>query len=120
VPAKAIASSRIAGIIAIAITGSARPVLTSSRCRSRSSAVALSSDRSVSVASGAGTCAVYPAACTWPTSCSGETDCGYRTFAFSVAKLTVAVTPSILPSRFSMRAAQDAQVIPLISSSIER
>jgi hypothetical protein len=41
----------------------------------------------------------------------------YSTWAFSVAKLTVAVTPSILLSFFSIRAAQDAHVIPPICSS---
>src|SRR5690349_13598282 len=39
------------------------------------------------------------------------------TLAFSVAKFTVAVTPSIRLSFFSTRAAQEAQVIPPMSSS---
>jgi len=42
---------------------------------------------------------------------------GYETFAFSVAKLTVAVTPSRRLSFFSMRAAHEAQVIPPMESS---
>ena len=40
------------------------------------------------------------------------------TRAFSVAKLTVAATPSIRFSFFSIRAAQEAQVIPPMDSSI--
>ena len=42
---------------------------------------------------------------------------GKLTAAFSVAKLTVAVTPSSLFSFFSTRAAHEAQVIPPIDSS---
>jgi hypothetical protein len=42
------------------------------------------------------------------------------TFAFSVAKLTVALTPSIRLSFFSIRTAHDAQVIPPIDSSMPR
>ena len=38
--------------------------------------------------------------------------------AFSVAKLTVAATPSIRFSFFSIRAAHEAQVIPPMASSI--
>ena len=40
--------------------------------------------------------------------------------AFSVAKLTVALTPSSRLSFFSIRAAHDAQVIPPIASSTAR
>src|ERR687887_518554 len=53
---------------------------------------------------------------TVPTICSTVRDGGSTTCAFSVAKLTVAVTPSSLFNFFSMRAAQDAQVIPSSSS----
>ena len=45
---------------------------------------------------------------------------GAVTQAFSVAKLTVAVTPSSLFSFFSTRAAHEAQVIPPIDNSTER
>src|SRR3954453_20738413 len=49
---------------------------------------------------------------------AGVTPSAKLTFAFSVAKLTVAVTPSSRLSFFSTRAAQDAQVMPPISSSV--
>ncbi len=45
---------------------------------------------------------------------------GNVTRAFSVAKLTVAVTPSSLLSFFSIRAAQEAHVIPPTDSSTLR
>ena len=45
------------------------------------------------------------------------TSAGKDTCAVSVAKLTVALTPSSLFSFFSIRAAHDAQVIPPIASS---
>src|SRR5688500_5220984 len=41
----------------------------------------------------------------------------YKTLAFSVAKLTVAVTPSMRLSFFSTRAAHEAQVMPPMESS---
>ena len=43
---------------------------------------------------------------------------GKETRAASVAKLTVAVTPSSLFSFFSIRVAQDAQVIPPMTRSV--
>src|SRR3954447_12517487 len=49
---------------------------------------------------------------------AGVTPSAKLTFAFSVAKLTVAVTPSSRLSFFSMRAAQEAQVMPPITSSV--
>ena len=45
-------------------------------------------------------------------SCCTATSAGAVTMAASVAKLTVATTPSIVLSFFSTRAAHDAQVIP--------
>ena len=45
---------------------------------------------------------------------------GKLTRAVPVAKLTVALTPSSLPSFFSTRAAHEAQVIPPIASSTAR
>ena len=45
---------------------------------------------------------------------------GKLTRAVPVAKLTVALTPSSLPSFFSTLAAHEAQVIPLIASSTAR
>jgi hypothetical protein len=69
---------------------------------------------------GAGNAAVYPARSTTEIRSSELTVAGKLTEAFSVAKLTVAVTPSSLFSFFSIRAAHDAQVIPPIDSSTER
>ena len=40
-----------------------------------------------------------------------------RTVAFSVARLTTASTPSSRPSFFSIRAEQEAQVMPVIARS---
>ena len=45
-------------------------------------------------------------------SCCTATSAGAVTMAASVAKFTVAATPSIVLSFFSTRAAHDAQVIP--------
>ena len=63
-------------------------------------------------------CALYPASSTAPSSCSGATLAGsYSTAARSVAKFTVAVTPSTSLSPRSTRLAHDAQVMPSIGSS---
>ena len=66
------------------------------------------------------TVAPYPAFTTVPTRIESSTSsaCGdSSTRAFSVAKLTTAVTPGSLPSFFSTRATHEAQVIPEIASS---
>lgn len=60
---------------------------------------------------------MYPVFTTVATRSATCTPTGYETFAFSVAKLTVAVTPSMRLSFFSTRAAQEAQVIPPMVSS---
>ena len=61
--------------------------------------------------------AVYPVASTTRTRSASATDGGYDTRAVSVAKLTLALTPSSRLSRFSTRIAHEAQVIPPIARS---
>src|SRR5579862_7153116 len=53
-------------------------------------------------------------------SCCTGTAAGTVTLARSVAKFTVAVTPSTALSLFSTRAAHDAHVIPTIENSSSR
>jgi hypothetical protein len=107
-----------AGTIAMATTGTASAMVTSSRCRNAASAGSGSASASSATGSGgAGSAAVYPVASTVATRSSTVTPPPWRTRAFSVAKLTVAATPSMRLSRFSIRAAQEAHVIPPISSS---
>ena len=56
--------------------------------------------------------AVYPVASTTRTRSASATDGGYDTCAVSVARLTVARTPSMRLCFFSTRVAQEAHVIP--------
>ena len=58
------------------------------------------------------TAAVYPARATVAMSSSSLTSRVRTMWADSVARLTLAVTPSSLPSFFSTRATQEAQVMP--------
>ena len=58
------------------------------------------------------TAAVYPARATVAMSSSSVTSRVRTRWADSVARLTLAVTPSSLPSFFSTRATQEAQVMP--------
>ncbi len=114
-----------AGTIASTTTGTASASETSSRCRSarcspRASSDGVPSGSPASGSAGGGSAAVYPACSTVRTRSSGLTAAGKVTRAVSVAKLTVAVTPSSLLSFFSTRAAHDAHVIPPIDSSTLR
>ena len=112
--------------IASTTTGTVSASDTSSRCCSAAcSSPASSSDGAASGpaipgSAGGGSEAVYPACSTVRTRSSGLTAAGKLTRAVSVAKLTVAVTPSSLLSFFSTRAAHDAHVIPPIDSSTLR
>ena len=63
---------------------------------------------------------MYPACSTTEIRSPPLTAAGKLTRAVSVAKLTVAVTPSSLLSFFSILAAHEAQVIPPIASSVLR
>ena len=63
---------------------------------------------------------MYPACSTTEIRSPALTAAGKLTRAVSVAKLTVAVTPSSLLSFFSTRAAHEAHVIPPIASSAWR
>ena len=108
------------GAIASTTTGMASTSEISSR---RSSASASVSGRppSSSVDAGAeGSAAVYPACSTTEIRSPALTAAGKLTRAVSVAKLTVAVTPSSLLSFFSTLAAHEAHVIPPIASSARR
>ena len=109
------------GAIASTTTGTASASETSSRCRSAAVSSAAASSTALPGAAaaggGAGRAAVYPACVTTEIRSSGLTAAGKLTRAFSVAKFTVAVTPSSLFSFFSIRAAHEAQVIPPIDSS---
>ena len=114
-----------AGTIASTTTGTASASDTSSRCRSaacssRASSGGVASGPAIPGSAGGGSEAVYPACSTVRTRSSGLTAAGKLTRAVSVAKLTVAVTPSSLLSFFSTRAAHDAHVIPPIDSSTLR
>ena len=63
------------------------------------------------------TLAPYPVFCTSATMASTVTGALKRTCAFSVARLTVADwTPATLASLRSMRAEQEAHVMPVIAS----
>lgn len=113
-----------AGTMESRTTGRARAAETSSRWRSAASsgsrtvgAASSGAPRSGSGSGGGGSSAVYPVFTTVAMRSATRTSPAYETFAFSVAKFTVAVTPSIRFSFFSMRAAQEAQVIPPIVSS---
>ena len=66
---------------------------------------------------GCGAAAVYPVASIVAMRSSSATGSVRTTLACSVAKFTVAATPSILLSFFSIRAAQEAHVMPPIDSS---
>ena len=103
------------GTIASTTTGMASASETSSRHRSASASPAPSS--SPGLACEAGRTAEYPACSTTEIRSPVLTVAGKLTRAVSVAKLTVAVTPSSLLSFFSTRAAHEAHVIPPIASS---
>ena len=114
-----------AGTMASTTTGIARASDTSSRCRSVSASSAADAPAGApdpaSVASReAGRAAVYPACSTTEIRSPVRTEAGKDTRAVSVAKLTVAATPSSLFSFFSILAAHEAQVIPPIASSALR
>ena len=68
--------------------------------------------------SSAGPRARYPACLTAAIRSPASNVAGKLTVAVSVARLTVAVTPSSLVSCFSTRATHEAQVMPSIASSI--
>ena len=116
------------GTMASTTTGTASASEISSRCRS----TAVSSAASPAAAGpgpvpdgaaargGAGSAARYPACSMTEIRSSGLTPPGKLTRAFSVAKLTVAVTPASLLSFFSIRAAHEAHVIPATASSTLR
>ena len=97
-----------AGIIAIAITGTVSASEISNRCRSD----AVGSSCAAIVRLGCGQMRLIPGILDHRHQLFGCTSSGYSTRAFSVAKFTVAATPSILFSFFSIRAAHDAHVIP--------
>src|SRR4029453_1343759 len=73
-------------------------------------------------AGGAGSdgAAVYPVALIVAMRSSSATGSVRTTLAFSVARFTVAATPSILLSVFPTRAAQEAHVMPPIDNSTVR
>ncbi len=100
---------------AIASPRTAGQTPSTARAPARSSAADTSSRGSQDSSAGcstAGNDAVYPVASTAATNSSRVTVSGKAIEACSVAKLTVACTPSIRLSRFSIRAAHDAQVMP--------
>ena len=99
------------------ITGTLRAAVISRRRRSPSGSPA-SAAAPARGRGGSGTRAVYPVRSTVAIRSATPTPGPTATLAFSVAKLTVAATPSIRFSFFSIRAAQEAQVIPLMDSSI--
>ena len=107
------ASNWSEGTITSSTTGSESAVVTSRRKRSAAAGSASAASARASV----GSVAWYPACSTVATSSPGATSAGSNsTAAFSVAKLTVAWTPSSLFSFFSMRTAHEAQVMPSIAS----
>ena len=71
-------------------------------------------------ATGPARAAEYPARATVAMSSSSVTESGTVRWADSVARLTLASTPSILRSFFSTRATQDAQVMPPTARSTSR
>ena len=104
-----------AGTIDRATTGRvSRPMKTSP---SRTGRRASPSSSGVVAATRVGTRAPYPTASTWATRSSVVTPFRASMEAVSVTKLTVAATPSRPLRRFSMRAAQEAQVMPSTTRS---
>src|SRR5665647_3589466 len=114
-------SNWMVGIIAIARGGSVRTVVMISRRRSSAtgSGSAWSGCASSSACGGAGTAAVEPASTTALMSCSTVTGSVNVTLAVSIAKLTLAVTPSMRLSRFSIRSEHELRVIPPTTRSTE-
>ena len=104
-----------AGTIDSSITGRLSPAETSRRCRHGADSSGSGSAASAA-GRGRGSVAVYPVASTAAMSSSGVTSSGNSTVACSVARLTLARTPSMRLSRFSTRAAHEAQVIPPMCS----
>ena len=96
-----------AAIIDSATTGA----LSAAQTASRWSHPAAASSSAASALS-AGSVAAYPVASTAAIRSRGRTPSVYSTVAVSVAKLTLARTPSMRLRLFSTRAAQEAHVIP--------
>ncbi len=113
-----------AGTIANTTTGAVSIAETTSlvrnACIDASPCSSSASSRACAEPSTFGTRAEYPVASTATIRSSAVRSLGNSTCARSVARFTVAVTPSSLLRRFSIRAAHDAQVMPRISRSSSR